>query len=166
MGGIYEVHRWDGFTPNHIHTKFHEDWYRRSSNIKVLPQKSERLWCRYYRWEGFVKYAVGMRLGVMMYIPSSVTTGSGIQKLLGGGGGDTHTDILTHRQQGDLISLLLFFFKIRKAGWKQQMKFSMMDGQTCSTEQVRFEATLWTWIREVLGSNLVRNTGCCDWGLS
>jgi hypothetical protein len=26
-----------------LHTKFHEDWYRRSSNIKVLPQKFERL---------------------------------------------------------------------------------------------------------------------------
>jgi hypothetical protein len=25
-----------------IHTKFHENWYRRSSN-KVLPQKFERL---------------------------------------------------------------------------------------------------------------------------
>jgi hypothetical protein len=24
-------------------TKFHEDWYRRSSNIKVLPQKFENL---------------------------------------------------------------------------------------------------------------------------
>jgi hypothetical protein len=24
-------------------TKFHGDWYRRSSNIKVLPQKFERL---------------------------------------------------------------------------------------------------------------------------
>jgi hypothetical protein len=26
-----------------IHTKFHEDWYRRSSNIKGLPLKFERL---------------------------------------------------------------------------------------------------------------------------
>jgi hypothetical protein len=26
-----------------IRTKFHKDWYRRSSSIKVLPQKFERL---------------------------------------------------------------------------------------------------------------------------
>jgi hypothetical protein len=26
-----------------IHTKFHEGWYRRSSNIKVLPQQFEWL---------------------------------------------------------------------------------------------------------------------------
>jgi hypothetical protein len=29
MGGIYEVSRWDGFMLHDIHTKFHEDWYRR-----------------------------------------------------------------------------------------------------------------------------------------
>jgi hypothetical protein len=33
----------DCFVQQDVHTKFHEDWYRRSSNIKVLPQKSERL---------------------------------------------------------------------------------------------------------------------------
>jgi hypothetical protein len=43
MGGIYEVSRWDGFMWYDISTKFHEDWYRRSSNIKVMPQKCERL---------------------------------------------------------------------------------------------------------------------------
>jgi hypothetical protein len=26
-----------------VHTKFQEDWYRRSSNITVLPQQFERL---------------------------------------------------------------------------------------------------------------------------
>jgi hypothetical protein len=38
MGGIYEVRRWDGFMWHDIGTKFHEDRYRRSRNIKVLPQ--------------------------------------------------------------------------------------------------------------------------------
>jgi hypothetical protein len=38
----------------------------------------------------------------MIYIPSFVKTGSGIQKLVGGGGG-------VHRQHGDLIGPLLFF---------------------------------------------------------
>jgi hypothetical protein len=34
---------WELFLPHPVCTKFHEDWYRRSSNIKVLPQKCERL---------------------------------------------------------------------------------------------------------------------------
>jgi hypothetical protein len=33
---------------------------------------------------GFMKYAVEMGSGVMIYIPSFITTGSGIQKLIGG----------------------------------------------------------------------------------
>jgi hypothetical protein len=41
--GIYEVRHWIGFMRYDILTKFHEDWYRRSSNIKDLPQKFERL---------------------------------------------------------------------------------------------------------------------------
>jgi hypothetical protein len=51
---IYEVRRWDGSMWHDTHTKFHEDWYRHSSNIKVLPQKFERLYCWYYRFEGFM----------------------------------------------------------------------------------------------------------------
>jgi hypothetical protein len=46
-------------------------------------------------WEGFMKYAVEMDSGAMIYIPSFVKIGSAIQKLIGG---------------GILISLLLFFF--------------------------------------------------------
>jgi hypothetical protein len=33
-----------------------------------------------------MKYAVGMCSGAMIYIPSFIKTGSGIQKLMGGGG--------------------------------------------------------------------------------
>jgi hypothetical protein len=46
----------------------------------------------------------------MMYIPSFIKIGSGIQKLMRG-------DTQTHRQQGDCRSLLLFF-KIDKVGLK------------------------------------------------
>jgi hypothetical protein len=45
----------------------------------------------------------------VIYVPSFIKIGSGIQKLIGG-----HTDTHT-RQQRDLISLL-HFFKIRKVG--------------------------------------------------
>jgi hypothetical protein len=41
-----------------------------------------------------------MGSGAMIYVPSFIKTGSGIQKLMGGGYIDTH------RQQGDLISPL------------------------------------------------------------
>jgi hypothetical protein len=51
-----------------------------------------------------MKYANEMGSGSMIYIPSFIKIGSGIQKLIGG----------IHRQHGDLISLLSFFFKIRK----------------------------------------------------
>jgi hypothetical protein len=44
--------------------------------------------------------------GAMMYVPSFIKIGSGIQKLMGGD---------THRQQRDLISLL-HFLKIRNVG--------------------------------------------------
>jgi hypothetical protein len=64
----------------------------------------------YYRrtdwWEGFIKYTVEMGSDAMIYIPSFIKTGSGIQKLM-------RRDIQTHRQQGYLISLLIFLFKTR-----------------------------------------------------
>jgi hypothetical protein len=49
-----------------------------------------------------------MGSGAVIYIPSFIEIGSGIQELIRG---NTHT----HRQQRDLISLL-YFFKIRKVG--------------------------------------------------
>jgi hypothetical protein len=54
-------------------------------------------------WEGFIKYAVEMGSGAIIYIPSFIKTGSGILKLMG------RIHIQIHRHQGDLISLLLFF---------------------------------------------------------
>jgi hypothetical protein len=43
MGGIYDVCCSNGLRWHDIHTKFHVDWYRRSSSIKVLPQQFEGL---------------------------------------------------------------------------------------------------------------------------
>jgi hypothetical protein len=34
--GIYKVRRSDGLERNDIHTKFHDDGFRHSSNIKVV----------------------------------------------------------------------------------------------------------------------------------
>jgi hypothetical protein len=50
-----------------------------------------------------------MGSGVVIYVPSFIKIGSGVQNIIGGGG------IHTHRQQRDLISLL-YFFKIWKMG--------------------------------------------------
>jgi hypothetical protein len=36
-----------------------------------------------------MKYAAGMDSGAMIYIPNFIKTGSGIQKLMGGGGENT-----------------------------------------------------------------------------
>jgi hypothetical protein len=41
--GVYDVRRWDDFMRHDILTKFHKYCYRRSSNIKILPQKFVRL---------------------------------------------------------------------------------------------------------------------------
>jgi hypothetical protein len=48
-----------------------------------------------------------MGSGAVIYIPNFIKIGTGIQKLIGGGG--------IHRQQRDLISLL-YFFKISEVG--------------------------------------------------
>jgi hypothetical protein len=48
-----------------------------------------------------MKYAIEMGSSAIIYIPSFMKIGSGIQKLIGG----------IHRQHGDLISLFLFFSK-------------------------------------------------------
>jgi hypothetical protein len=53
-----------------------------------------------------MKYTVVMGSDAMIYMRSFIKIGSGIKKLLGGG---IHIQKQTHRQQGDLISLLLFF---------------------------------------------------------
>jgi hypothetical protein len=42
MGMIHEVHNWDGFRWHDIHTKFHEDWFRHSSNIKVITSTIQK----------------------------------------------------------------------------------------------------------------------------
>jgi hypothetical protein len=53
-------------------------------------------------WEKFFNNAIEMGSGVVIYVPSFIKIGSGIQKLKGGGGIHRHT----HRQQRDLIRLL------------------------------------------------------------
>jgi hypothetical protein len=55
-----------------------------------------------------MKYAVEMSSGAMIYIPSLIRIGSGIQKLIGGI--HRHKDIEIHSQHGDCIRLLSFFF--------------------------------------------------------
>jgi hypothetical protein len=57
-----------------------------------------------------MKYSAEVGSGHMMFIPSFINIGSGIQQLLGRGG-----DSRTHRQHGDLISLF-YFHKITKVG--------------------------------------------------
>jgi hypothetical protein len=53
----------------------------------------------------FCNGAIEMGSGAVTYVPSFIKISSGIQKLIGGIQRHTHTN----RQQGDLISLLLFF---------------------------------------------------------
>jgi hypothetical protein len=50
-----------------------------------------------------------MGSGTMIYVPSFIKIGSGVQKLIGGIHRHTQTNIHTHRQKRELISLLYFF---------------------------------------------------------
>jgi hypothetical protein len=84
---------WDGLTCHDIHINFHENWFRNSnliwgihtdtpSNIKVLSQKFDRLQCQYYWWKEFMMYAIEMASCGMIYLPSFVNIGTGVQAIL------------------------------------------------------------------------------------
>jgi hypothetical protein len=65
-----------------MHTKLHEDWCRRSNNIKVLSQKSEMLQCCYYQWEEFFMYTVEMPSCDTIFLPNFINIGAGFQVIL------------------------------------------------------------------------------------
>jgi hypothetical protein len=54
-------------------------------------------------WEGFMKYVVEMGSCVMIYISSFIKTGSGIQKLLEGGGW------VIHRHTDSVVTSYAYF---------------------------------------------------------
>jgi hypothetical protein len=64
-----------------------------------------------------MNYVVEIGLGVMLYTPSLIKNGSVVQKLIGG------IHIQTHRQEGNLISLILFFQRktrrLKRNLWKK-----------------------------------------------
>jgi hypothetical protein len=58
-----------------------------------------------------MKYAIDMGSGAMIYIPSFMKIGPGVQKLL-------KRDTQTHRQHDDLISILVFLFQNNECNLK------------------------------------------------
>jgi hypothetical protein len=46
-----------------------------------------------------MKYAVEMGSGAMIYVPDFINICSGIQKLIGGGGGGAHIDTHGHTER-------------------------------------------------------------------
>jgi hypothetical protein len=63
---------------------------------------------------GIIKHAFDMGSGANIYIPSFIKIDSGIQKLMGAE--------RTHRQHGDLISILLGFFQNNERRLKNRLK--------------------------------------------
>jgi hypothetical protein len=57
-----------------------------------------------------MKYAAEMGSSAKTYIPNFIKIGSGVQKLMGGG--YTYANTQTTRRS------YIFFFKMRKIGWK------------------------------------------------
>jgi hypothetical protein len=51
-------------------------------------------------WEGFMKYAIEMDSGAMIYILNFIKIGSGIQKLIGGGFTDIQAGWNSHTYLG------------------------------------------------------------------
>jgi hypothetical protein len=50
--------------------------------LRVISPQFERLTCLYCWWEGFLKYAVEIAIGGMIYIPSFIMIGTGVQAIL------------------------------------------------------------------------------------
>jgi hypothetical protein len=78
--------------------------------IELLPSNNRRdTHTNTDMWEVFMKHAVELGLGDMIYsISSFIKIGSSIRKLIGPRG-PRHTDTQAYRQHGDSISLLSFF---------------------------------------------------------
>jgi hypothetical protein len=77
--GTHEIWRWDGLTLLNIHTKFHDDWFRRSSNNKLMTATI---------WEAVILVLLMRRIYViyfelfscgMIYVPSFMKMSRGIQ---------------------------------------------------------------------------------------
>jgi hypothetical protein len=85
-----------------ILANFYEDWY---TGIQAILRFCLRILrgCDVGITDGkwFFNYAVEVGSGEVIHLPSFIKIGLGIQKLIRG----------IHRQQGHLISLLLFFSK-------------------------------------------------------
>jgi hypothetical protein len=60
-----------------------------------------------------MKYPVEMDSGVMIYIPSFIKSGSGIQNLMGGG-------IYRHTDSMEIARVYFYFFKIKRSKLKEQ----------------------------------------------
>jgi hypothetical protein len=107
MWRILEVRLWDSLRWHDVHTKFHDDWLRNLSNIKVI---NSTIWevvvlvllmweiCVVRRWDSLRWHEIRIKFHKDRHRCPKVVM--------------RHTD--THRQQGDLINLL-FCFKIKWA---------------------------------------------------
>jgi hypothetical protein len=60
-----------------------------------------------------MKYAVNMASGEMVYIPTFIKIGSGLQKLLGG---YTDTNTHTHTHTKVISQAYFYFFKMPRVG--------------------------------------------------
>jgi hypothetical protein len=64
-GKIYEVRRWDGTRWHDIHTKFHDDRFKHSSNIQIINSTISEAallillmgWSMPLRWPQVTRYA-------------------------------------------------------------------------------------------------------------
>jgi hypothetical protein len=71
-----------------IYIPYFIDWFRHSKDTQThqailrFSQKFGRLQCRYYWWKEFMIYAVEMASCGMIYLPSFMKIGTGVQAIL------------------------------------------------------------------------------------
>jgi hypothetical protein len=82
MGRIYEVCHLDGLRWHDIHTRIHDNWFRHSSNIKVVTLTISEAALLVLLMGGIYEVAIEVASCGMIYIPSFMTIGSGIQVVL------------------------------------------------------------------------------------
>jgi hypothetical protein len=111
MRRIYEVCHWDGLKWHYIHAKFHDDQFRHSSNIRVISYYINNFRvCSIGITDGRDLRSMALRWPQASWYTYQISWRSA--QVFRSCYREIH--IQTHRQQGDLISTLLFFQNMEK----------------------------------------------------
>jgi hypothetical protein len=130
---ICEIRCWKCLIWNCFYTKFMTISSGIQLVLRLVTEKFQRLPCYYHWFKRFIKYAVEMTSGGIIYIPALINIGWGVQKFYEG-----HIYRHTHGHQCEVISLLYFFNKENRRLfylWEYICK-SILHAKFCKIETV------------------------------